>query len=246
MAAGTFRLADVFSKSFAVYGRRFVPFIVLTIIASIPIYLLIFLVGTPTRIATADPADLAASMGPAVILALANVVTKSLASGAVMYGVVQELRGRAFSVGDSLQIALRRFLPIVGIAICTSIVVMLGTILLIVPGLMLLCMFYVSTPVCVAEQTGVFTSMSRSRFLTKGHRWQVFGMILVIGVGAFALGAIVGVSLAWAGPTIAQIANSAVSAIVDAFGGVLMGVLYYQLRVAKEGIDINKIAGVFD
>jgi hypothetical protein len=43
-------------------------------------------------------------------------------------GVVQELRGRAFSIADLIQIALHRFLPMVGVAICTSILIGLATI----------------------------------------------------------------------------------------------------------------------
>jgi len=33
---GTFRLGDVFGKSFAVYGRHVVAFIILTVIANLP------------------------------------------------------------------------------------------------------------------------------------------------------------------------------------------------------------------
>jgi hypothetical protein len=44
-------------------------------------------------------------------------------------------------------------------------------------------------------------------------------------------------------PTILQ---NAVQAIFGAFIAVLAAVLYYQLRVAKEGVDLAKIASVFD
>jgi hypothetical protein len=37
-----------------------------------------------------------------------------------------------------------------------------------------------------------------------------------------------------------------VQAIFGAFGAVLAAVLYYQLRVAKEGIDLAKITSVFE
>jgi hypothetical protein len=45
--AGTFRLADVFSKSIAIYSRHFVPFIILTIIAYSPYYVILVAAGTP-------------------------------------------------------------------------------------------------------------------------------------------------------------------------------------------------------
>jgi hypothetical protein len=242
-AEGTFRLADVFSKAVTIYGRRFGPFIVLTVLAQIPQYLTAFAIGAPDGSARAVTA---ASASAGAISILVSAVCSSIASGAIIYGVVQELRGRVFSVADSIQIAVRRFLPIIGVAICTSILIGLGAMLLIVPGLIVACMYYVSIPACVVEQTGVFKSMSRSAFLTKGYRWQVFGMFLLIVGGGLVLGLIVGLVFALTGKVGLEIASQAMSAIVSAFNGVIVGVFYYQLRVAKEGVDIDKIASVFD
>jgi hypothetical protein len=241
MEAGTFRLADVFSKAFAIYGRRFAPFIILTIIASVPNYIAVIAFGSPT----VNPGSGSFSVGP-VILVLVDIATKSLASGAVIYGVVQELRGQAFSVGDSVRIALDRLLPLLGVALCSTIAIGLGMILLIVPGLILGCMYFVSTPVCVAERTGVFESMSRSAFLTKGYRWQVLGLILLLLVAGMVLGAIVGAIFALTGQIGFMVSTQALAAVLGSFNGVLVSVFYYELRVAKEGIDIDKIASVFD
>jgi hypothetical protein len=241
MEAGTFRLADVFSKTFAIYGRRFVPFIVLTIIASMPNYVAILAIGIPT-----SPEN-AASFGWArAALTLLEFATKSFVGGAVIYGVVQDLRGRTFSVGDSLRIALNRFLPLLGVTICAVLAIFLGTILLIVPGLILACMFFVATPACVAEQTSVFESLSRSRFLTKGYRWQVFGMFLLLIVMGMVIGAIAGLVAATAGYIGVVIFTQALGVFLSSFNGVLVSVFYYELRVAKEGVDIEKIASVFD
>jgi len=43
-----------------------------------------------------------------------------------------------------------------------------------------------------------------------------------------------------------KIVGFAVQAVFGAFIAVLAAVLYYQLRVAKEGIDLAKIASVFE
>jgi hypothetical protein len=239
----TLRLADVFSKSFAIYIRRFIPFIILTVVASIPNYIAVFVIGTPTFNGPEDAASFATTRG---IAALVSFITQSLVSGAVMYGVVQELRGRTFSVSDSLGIALRRILPIVGVGISTGVLIVLATILLIVPGLILACMYFVAMPVCVAENTGVFKSLSRSRSLTKGYRWQVFGTFILVLLAGLILGAIMGAIFALAGQFALLVATQAAAALIGSFNGVLVSVFYYQLRVAKEGVDIEKIAGVFD
>ena len=48
------------------------------------------------------------------------------------------------------------------------------------------------------------------------------------------------------GVRLVQVATFAIEAVIGAFNAVVVGVLYYQLRVAREGADIEKIASVFD
>jgi hypothetical protein len=239
--AGTFRLADVFGKAVAIYGRRFVPFIILTVIASIPDYIVLWAIGIPS-----ERPDVASFTPGRIGLNLVELGTRSLASGAVIYGVIQDLRGRTFSVADSIQIALGRFLPMLGVASCTTIAIALGSVLLVVPGIILACMYYVAMPACVAERVGVFASMSRSSFLTKGYRWQVLGTFLLILVAGIVLGAILGMVFVLTGRIGLLISTQALGAIISSFNGVLVSVFYYELRVAREGIDIDKIASVFD
>jgi hypothetical protein len=163
-----------------------------------------------------------------------------------MYGVVQELRGQAFSAAGSLWVALRRLLPVLGVAIVTTVAIFLGTLMLVIPGIILGCMLHVSMPACIAEQTDVFASMSRSRFLTTGYRWQVFGTLLLIAVASAVLDSIVERILEPAGQITVLLGTQAAAAIMNSVGGVIDSVLYYKLRVVKEGIDIDKIASVFE
>jgi len=109
----------------------------------------------------------------------------------------------------------------------------------------MMCMWYVSLPACITEHIGVGASMSRSRFLTRGYRWQVLGTNLLIGtVGASLLVFIPSTpsGIAQGGGQVWQFSSYA---IVDALYGVVACVFYYELRLAKEGVDL-KIAGVFD
>jgi hypothetical protein len=262
-AAGTFRLADVFSKTFAIYRRRFVSFLILTIIASIPGYVAIFAIAgllSSVRFAPSSVNWIVANTGqfglivfPLVVstgVVLTFVLSQSLASAAAMYGVVQELRGRRVSIGGSTWIFLRRFLPMTGIAVCTTLLIGFGAVVLVVPGLILACMYYVSMPVCVAEPAGISASISRSIFLTEGHRWQVFGTIVLLAATALVLSIIVGIIAGRlflpAGPPWPLLVQAALRVVINSFYGVLVSVFYYELRAAKEGVDIDKIASVFE
>jgi hypothetical protein len=44
----------------------------------------------------------------------------------------------------------------------------------------------------------------------------------------------------------AVIVSFVLEAFYAAFSAVVAAVFYYELRVAKDGVDIHKIAGVFD
>jgi hypothetical protein len=252
---GTFRLGDVFSKSFGMFGRHFVAFFTLTVIANIPNYVFQWAYMSPPAAPGALPA-----FNPWAFLALpVGIVCSTIATGAITYGVVQDLRDGPVSIGEAIAVAARRFLPMFGVALAVGTLVFLGMILLVVPGFIVACMYFVAAPVCIAERAGVGASLRRSRFLTKGHRWQIFGaslLIVVLGliVAGVIAAAVVGTAL-MIGPgeaTILQnagaptILQNAVQAIFGAFIAVLAAVLYYQLRVAKEGVDLAKIASVFD
>jgi hypothetical protein len=235
---GVFRLGDVFSKSFAVYGKHFVAFIVFTVVANIPNYMFGWGVAAPTHSFEFE--------GWGLLAVPIGIVCGTIASGAMTYGVVQDLRGAPVSIDEAVIFAARRFLSMIGVAITAGVVTTLAFILLIVPGYMVTCAFFVAAPVCVAEKAGVGASLSRSRFLTRGYRWPIFGAYILIAIlGGISSGIAAGATSAVGGIG-AMVVGYGVQAIFGAFSAVLAAVLYYQLRVAKEGIDLAKIASVFE
>jgi hypothetical protein len=237
-SAGTeeFRIGDVFGRTFELFGRRFAPFLALTVIAYLPYYLAQFAIGRP------------GSTGGYVATGVGFVlgtICAALASAAVTYGVVQELRGRPFAVGESLSVALQRLVPVIGVAICVGVLAGLGMMLLIVPGLIVVCMYYVATPACIVERLGVFASLSRSAELTKGHRWKVFGLVLLVALATIVVSFVLGLLGGTLGRAPLALISAVWQAVVGTFGAILVGVLYFRLRTAREGIDIDQIASVF-
>jgi hypothetical protein len=240
-STSSFRIGDVFNRSFSVFSRHAITFIVITAVAYIPIYIFAFAqLGTTS----ANFSTSAAILGGLSLIAL--IICSVVAGGAVLYCVVQDLRSTPFAVGDAVQVALRRLLPMIGVAICVGLLSVLGLILLVVPGLMVICMYYVATPVCIAENEGVFNSMSRSALLTKGHRWQIFGVLILIWIVSAVITGVIELLGSGLGAIPGFILTQVWQVVAGAFGGVVSGVLYYHLRVAKEGVDINQIASVFD
>ena len=154
---------------------------------------------------------------------------------------------------------MRRIFSVLGVAIIVPVLCFLAALLFLVPGMILYLTWFVATPVCVVEQLGVFRSMGRSAELTRGHCWRIFGLLLVILIPATIIGAIVsavasailgasGIAAlsATLGTTLGHIVDLIWSAIWSAFFAIVIVVTYHDLRVAKEGVDTEQIAAVFE
>jgi hypothetical protein len=186
------------------------------------------------------------------------VVLGWLSQAIAVYGAFQIMRGERFDLLESVRIGLRRFFPVIGLAVTVTVLWVLALIPLVVPGIILLIMWFVVMPACVVEQLGPIRSMGRSRELTKSYRWRVFGLNLLILIPALLFSAVIGAAVFYvanignpaANPAFASmvghIANLIWSAIWSGFAMVVVVVSYHDLRVAKEGIDTDQIAKVFD
>jgi hypothetical protein len=249
---GEFRVGHVFSRAWSVFSGNFLKFMVVTGIASLPPLLI-------PKPAPGAPPDPFGNVGLSFLALFLMIVLGTLSQAIVLYGAFQDMRGRPVSLADCLKVGLHRFFPIIGLALSVGVAVILASLLLIVPGLILYMMWFVATPVCVVEQLGPFRSLRRSRELTKGHRWKIFGLTLMILIPAIIVGGvlvtvmagqagtggILGLPAALATPA-GQVVNLIWSATWGAFFAVVIVVTYHDLRVAKEGIDTDQIAAVFE
>jgi hypothetical protein len=162
----------------------------------------------------------------------------------VTYGTVQDLRGRPAGLGDWFRTGLGAALPTCIVAVVWYVIVIVGIILLIIPGIIFMLMLWVVFPVTVMERPGIVGSLRRSAFLTRGNRWRLLGLFLVLAVIMGLLEAGAAFILPFSGP--GSFVGSAVSAAVAVFWLVVLGVTYYDLRMAKEGVDIGRVTAVFD
>jgi hypothetical protein len=236
-AAGEFRVGQVFSRTSAVLSRNFLTFFVVTLVAGLPRLLW----ADETNVATAG------SFGRLFGGLFLSLVLGTLAQAIVLYGAFQDMRGRPVNLGDCLRVGLNRFFAIIGLAICMSIGLMVGFLLLFVPGVILAVMWFVATPACVVERLGPLSSMGRSSELTKGHRWKIFGMLVLLFVAALIVSLVIGALLGLTGSSILVTLGTLVwTGAWGAFYAIFVVVTYHDLRVAKEGVDVHQIASVFD
>ncbi|MBO0759178.1 MAG: hypothetical protein J2P54_25335 [Bradyrhizobiaceae bacterium] len=236
-----FRAGRVFNQTWSVLSRNLLPFCLVTAIASLPNVLIV---------ATQTAGDPRAGSDYAVWLllaVLAAMVLSALSEAVVLYGAFEDMRGRPVNLLESVRIGLRRFFPVLGVAVLVPILAALAGFLLIVPAFIVLTMLFVAMPACVVETLGPLKSMGRSAQLTKGHRWKIFGLWFATTVaGGIIQAALEGLSDYVGGAPLRLAVLLAWGALLGAFYAILVVVTYHDLRVTKEGVDTSQIAAVFD
>ncbi len=113
-------------------------------------------------------------------------------------------------------------------SILFAVAVAIGFILLIIPGVyLLLALFFWAIYVAVEDQ-GFYEAMQSSWQLTKSHKWQLLGVIVVIFLVNAGLGLIGGIASA-AGGVIGLLVLEALSAIGGVFALAVQARAYMQL-----------------
>jgi uncharacterized membrane protein len=132
------------------------------------------------------------------------------------------------------------------VSIVVAIAVGLCMIVFGVGYFMLIMMWSVAGPVCVVERLGPMKSLGRSRELTKGHRWKIFGLTLLLLLCTLPLVIASGAAGYFLTPVLRAAIGLIWNAIWLAFFWITYVVTYRDLRVAKEGIDTDQVATVFE
>jgi hypothetical protein len=177
---------------------------------------------------------------------LLGIVLTTLSQAIVLYGAFQDMLGRRVDLGASVQVGLRRYLPVLGVALLSTLLTLFGFAALIVPGLVAITRWSVAMPACIVDRLGVAASFRRSADLTRGHRWKILGTFVLLVVADVIVDALINPILGAAGD-IPEFAGHVIwSGIWGAVYAVSAVVLYHDLRVAKDGVDTAEIAAVFE
>jgi len=267
----TYRIGDVVGKAFSVWLANIVPFSILAIVVTSPLLALDlavvfggFEVPGGTVILGYTSYDL--------FYELVSFVLQQFLSATLMFGVFQRLRSRQVSIGDSISRGLSCLGPALGVGLIVTIalgvtalpaslvsLVANGDSLFVLAGgpLSLVAFAYVgssliaSVPSAVVEKSGVVGALKRSVALTSGSRIDVIGTILLffllLSLISIPLGLASGLlSSSVADPNVVMILEALMNAPLQALMAAVIAVIYHDLRVAKEGIDTEELAAVFD
>lgn len=191
------------------------------------------------------------SVVASILSIVINMVVYSITTALLVQLAYDAKLSRPIQIGRYLGPAISVIVPLAIITILVTILVVVGFMLLIVPGLWVYAVFAVIAPAIVIERVG-FGAMGRSRFLTKEYRWPIVGALILAvilsGIISFIAFFIVGIiaSLGSVGLIAGVILFAGLSTLGAGYMSILLALIYARLREIKEGVNVDQIATIFD
>jgi hypothetical protein len=208
---------------------------------------------------------LAISVG-SLLLSLLTLILQPIATGGILHVIAQGFVDVRVGLGAALGIALRRFGKLLITSLLAGLITAVGFFLCIVPYFIFMVWYIFIAQIVVVEDLWGPTALARSQELTAGYRWRVFGLLLLfVLIGLIFVGV---VSLmnrflpatervptgSGAGPAeftliyiypnyvIQTLVSQLLGILVGTFQAICMTLLYYDLRIRKEGFDLELAA----
>jgi hypothetical protein len=200
-----------------------------------------------------------AAGGPQAMLALMKSPSYSLSYLAIMLiytvfycALISNINtiahGGQASISNALIIGLKRLFPTFMVSVFFLLMIVIGIILLIIPGIYLWGIFQLAFTVLIVENTGIFESFGISRRLIKGHWWRsatILTVALIIMIVFALIAGIIGGALVgmlrldlMSSLLIQQNAGSIVKIFTMTLIPSVMLAMYYDLKLRNEGTDL--------
>jgi hypothetical protein len=257
-------IGDLLDETFRMYRRHFLLFGGISVILSIPSAALIGLaLGSfysalqQSQGTISDFSFLTPLLGSIVAGFVVYVVILPFTMGAVMYAACESALGRPVTAGGVFRGVMRRYFPLLGYWLLFIGSLYVALALCIAPVILwtwIFVLWIVVTPVMFVENVGLGAAMGRSWRLVEGRWWRTFLVLFLmliiwyvvqVGLGAFLqlgqylLGLVVSPFISTA---IAAASGQIVGALVDPILQIAIVLIYFDLRVRKEGLDLFQMA----
>lgn len=192
--------------------------------------------------------------GAAIIDIVLSALAVLVVNGALALCLVDAYIGQPLNWRESLTAATGRLGSLILLSLMYGILVVIGLVLLIVPGVYLIVVWSVAIPALMFEHAGGFKALTRSFELVRGRWWATFAVMVVTIVALFIVLLVVGLvfngveSALGVDSTGIWLGLNGIKTVVAAlisypFIGSVIAVLYIDLRVRKEGLDLELLAG---
>jgi hypothetical protein len=253
-------IGDLLDETFRMYRRHFFLLAGISVILAIPFAALagysIYAVfnGFLSQLATGQNPDYNSFVQSTWTLALGLLVYLALYPllYAITYAVCMSAMGQPVTVWSALRGAMRRYPQTAGYLLLQ---LLMGVLFCVFPLWIWIWIGWVAVvPVMFVENTGLVAAMRRSWYLVQGRWWRTFlivflvvillqivqgALIAFVNLGQFLLAIFLSPYLVSA---LTEVVSILVSALVTPVFQIALVLIYFDLRVRREALDLFQLA----
>ena len=234
---------EVLDVGFSLYRRHFVTLALVALVSqAVALVFSIYVQATGGTLV---------NLGLTLVSLLLSSVCAAIGMGASTKIIADSYLGRTTTVQGALAWVIPHVGKIITLTVVMGLLLGVGFVLLVVPGAILAAGFAVAPSALVVEGLSATGAMDRSWQLTRGHRWKAFWtmvvalvLIYVVTLAAGLLGGLLATVLG-VDALVALVVVGAITALLSLFVYpyiyAAITVLYYDLRVRKEGFDLEML-----
>jgi hypothetical protein len=246
-------LGEILAAALEIYRKNAQQLILIVAIIVVPLSLLSFLVSrvvlAPAKkaviigrqsVEVVQPRSFFIFLLAALVAAAISVIITAVLQAAILRGAAQATIGDPVDIDASYRWGLRRFGSVLLVSLMVGIVVAVGFILLVVPGIIFLVFFSVSVPALIVEDRRGTDAMRRSWELVKGHFWHVLAVVVVAAIIAGLVGGLIS-AIGGSNRVVGAIFSTIGQIIVAPFSALVAILLYLDLRARSEDLTASTL-----
>jgi hypothetical protein len=231
------KATEIIDAAVEVYRRTPIPFLVVAAIIRVPWLIVQILVLAPIQ---DDPS---AAIVPTLLIAFGTGLTTFIMAGWVVQIASEVYLGHHTDAFASFRKITSRIPAVFVASVMQSIAVTFGFMLFLFPAVWISAVLFAVIPVVVLERLGPFKAFDRSGDLSKGvkgHILSALGLIVLIWVVLKIGGAILAQLLPT--PELQLTVAALIDILLYPVFGIASTLIYYDIRIRKEGFDIEMMA----
>ncbi|MGD2088098.1 MAG: hypothetical protein PVH61_18105 [Candidatus Aminicenantes bacterium] len=244
---------ETLGQAFNLYFDNFVPLFLISLVSTLPLIVFTFI-----RIESGVYYSQSNRLIAVLTFLIIFVVVNTLCTALTIELISKRYLKQHHSMGTYVRNVLPFILPIIGLSILELFIIGLGLVAFLIPGIYLFLGLSVAVQVLIVERKRVMESIRRSFVLTQGRKLEILGYILIV---LFVLKRIlidellvpkvfyplIG-NMEAAYHTKLIMANAVfylVQVLFNPISACLFILIYFNLRIKKEGFDLEHLVDQF-
>jgi len=231
------KATEIIDAAIEVYRRNPIHFLLVAAVVRVPWLIIQIIVLAPIQ------DDIGKFLIPSMLIGLGTMFTTFIMAGWVVQIASDIYLGHPTDAFESLRRISGRIPAVFVAAMMQTVAITLGLFLFLFPAVWISAMVFAVIPAVVLERLGPFKAFDRSGDLAKGVKWHILralGIIALIWVVAGFGGKMVAVLIP--NVPLQMTAAALTDMIVYPLFGIASTLIYYDIRIRKEGFDLEMMA----